>query len=536
MFRYLLMFSLLFLTNFSFAQPEMRIIVKYKTNQENLTQEQVYKKTLKKLAFNPVKKVEEIAGNAFVLTFKNPNAKLTSVTPDNTLEAIIKRLKMDPEIQYAVEDRVSYFKPFINIPSTQPYNIPSHKSQWNHFLPPAGIMLESESGLKDGAWLYSTGFMQEPIVIGVLDTGIAENTSIIDNLVKDENGKIWGWNFADNNRNLKDATNSFHGTHVAGIIASYGQTISGVGKDLKILVLKIPDSNGMFYESWVINALYWSVGGNVPGIPENTMPAKVLNMSFGIDIRPGKELSTCDEALQDAIDFVRSKNAVMAVAAGNDNKKNGFNAPASCNGLLKIAATGPEGLRSYYSNYGEDVSLAAPGGDLRYGMRGGILSTVNPYGGYLGTGFDFFQGTSMASPHAAGVAGLVIAASNDTLSVDQIEKILTYSAHKFGETINSNYSCIGNKTCGHGILDANLAVLSAIEHFDAYFKAPDSHNDDTYPWEKVRQTKQSTPYSYVKQNKSGNIYAYSGNTKYILLENDFKDCKIISFNGVGCHK
>jgi serine protease len=344
---------------------------------------------------------------------------------------VLERLRKNPDVFYAVKDRVGHFTPVPDpVQSSYTVDLLTHESQWDEFTRPAGVMLESKAGSRDGAWAYTTGLAKKPVVVAVLDTGIALNDGIINNLVKDSEGNVWGWNFAANNNNLADETKSFHGTHVAGTIAGYGSVMSGM-------------ASGMFYESSVINAIYWAVGGDVPGVPTNIYPAKVLNMSFGVDRGPKDEVDYCDQALQEAVFFARKKGAILAVAAGNDNLWEHFNAPAVCNGTMKIASTGPEGLRSYFSNYGPGITLAAPGGDKRYGLWGGILSTVNPGGGYNGSGFDYYQGTSMATPHVAGVAGLIFSASDKALSPEQIEQILYTTTHDFGVSSDVNKSCIG---------------------------------------------------------------------------------------------
>lgn len=266
---------------------------------------------------------------------------------------------------------MSYFKPVPDPEIIDVGDILSHESQWDEFSRPAGIMLESKPGVRDGAWAYTTGISKKPVVVAVLDTGIALNSSLINKLVKYSSGAVWGWNFANNDDNLMDETKSYHGTYVAGTIAGYGNVISGMGEDLKILPLKILAANGMFYESSVINAIYWAVGADVHGVPTNIHPAKVLNMSFGVDRGSKEEIDYCDQELQEVVFFARRKGAVLAVAAGNDNRWEHFNAPAVCNGTIKVASTGPEWLRSYFSNYGPGVTLSAPGGDKRYGLWGG---------------------------------------------------------------------------------------------------------------------------------------------------------------------
>ncbi|MFC3908536.1 S8 family serine peptidase [Legionella dresdenensis] len=438
-------------------QESLRVIVKSTPQAMNL----MTRPALEKQFNIHISTMTPIAGGAYVIVVNKPKA----LDGQKAMTALLKQLNNSQEFAYAVEDRKGHFKP---VP--QPQSVKdmkdaielSHYLQWDEFIAPAGVMLESAAGRRDGAWMYTTGEATEPVVVAVLDTGIATNPAIYDNLVKDENGKLWGWNFAANNRDIYDETGSYHGTHVSGTIAGFSREMTGIGQNLKVLPVKIPDASGMFYESQVINGIYWSVGGKVPAVPDNIYPAKVLNMSFGVDERPGKEKEICDPALQDAVDYARAQGAVLMAAAGNDNRYQHFNAPAACERVMVVAATGPEGLRSYYSNYGPGVSFAAPGGDLRYGKVGGILSTVNEYGGYNHSGFDFYQGTSMATPHAAGIAGLIYAITNNQITPEQVEQLMLNSVHPFGESSDPDKSCKGRKSCGKGILDADKAVRTAL--------------------------------------------------------------------------
>ena len=517
---------------------EYRFIVKYR--------QPVTALKLSKQLNAPVKSLQPIAGGAYVIVIDAHAVK-------NSSEAeLLTQLKQNLALVYAVKDRVGHFKPLPKVSMEESFFPITHQLQWDEFAAPGGVMLESAAGLRDGAWAYTTGHASQPIVVAVLDTGIAEHPALKANLLRDSNGEVLGWNFAANNRDLTDETKSFHGTHVAGTIAALGDEMTGVGEDLKILPLKIPDASGMFYESQVVNAIYWAVGGKVPGLPVNPYPAKVLNMSFGVDKQPGEEIAYCDEALQSALDFSRNRGAVAVVAAGNDNHWESYNAPAVCNGTIKVASTGPQGLRAYYSNYGPGVSFAAPGGDLRYGRTGGILSTVKPNGGYQGSGYDFYQGTSMASPHAAGVAALVYAARDGRIKPLEVEQILYVTTHAFGESEDTDKSCVGKKPCGHGILDAESAVKTALANYDVIFSAPKINHlpascntkqhilmAEKQSWlMQAASCRQVSDYTspVIKQSKNGEIIANYGKVSYVLNTTNYSHCDIIGVDGVGCNQ
>ncbi|GGI83753.1 S8 family serine peptidase [Legionella impletisoli] len=540
----ILALSLMSLTKLGFANEAdtVRVIVKYKNPKAALA---VVKKPIRQAATLPITEAQPMAGGAYVLTLDaKPLKKLGIVQAQNATTWAIKRLQQDPNVLYAVEDRKGYFKPLPPLSEDPIAPRLSHEIQWDEFARPGGIMLESAPGKYDGAWSYTTGDSSPSVVVAVLDTGVEDHPSLTDNLLKTSKGKIFGWNFAGNNDDLSDETESYHGTHVSGTIAGYGDTIKGMGEHLKILTVKIPDESGMFYESAVVNAMRWAVGDHIPGVPDNPYPANVLNMSFGVDERPGKEVDHCDEALQEAIFYVRKQGAVLVAAAGNDNRWEHFNAPAVCNGTIKVAATGPEGLRAYYSNFGPSVTLAAPGGDLssRH-QEDGILSTVKPGAGYKGSGFDFYQGTSMASPHVAGVAGLIYAVSNDHISPQRVEQILYATTHEFGESKDPKRSCVGEVPCGHGILDAEYAVKAAYMHYDELLSAPSLKKMDSLttpsPWILLSNIKTLGPASsfpYVKQDKDGKIYAFSGYQTFQLDENAYQYCEVIGYDGVGCYR
>jgi serine protease len=136
------------------------------------------------------------------------------------------------------------------------------------------------------------------------------------------------------------------------------------------------------------------------------------------------------------------------VAAGNANTDASNTAPANCTGVIAVAAINRSGGKASYSNYGAVVDVAAPGGD----SGAGILSTLNA--GTTTPGADSYaayMGTSMATPHVAGVAALMFA-RNPALTPDQLETRLKASVRAFP---------VACSQCGTGILDANAAVDAA---------------------------------------------------------------------------
>ncbi len=506
---------------------------------------------------------------------------------NKSVNHIIDELKLNPTIKYIIKDRVGFFKP---VPDPQSEyalvkllnsklglkNLDNkrldHSVQWDQFQIPEGVFLESTPYAYDGAWAY-TGLYENrrdyfPVIVAVLDTGIEYNDNLARNIVKDpNNNEFFGWNFSSNDNDLSDETGGFHGTHVAGTIAAHGTSIMGMGPMLQVLPVKICDATGMFYESNVIKGIYWAIGEPVDGVPINHYPAKVLNMSFGIDEYVGKEVDDCSPAVQEAIDFARDKGVVVIVAAGNSNKDYDLGSPGGCKGAIRVASTGPTGLRSYFSNYGHDISYAAPGGDKRFGQAGAILSTVKAGNGINDSGFDYFQGTSMAAPHVAGLAGLVFSVGDsvNNYTARQVEKILYTTTHDFGKGFEEESSCVGNKSCGHGIINAKNAVETAIANYSNLFSSPsadfldlqddsDCRNGMLVPskdkilkpegtWvldetSKICQSSLSYTHPTISYDVVKDLVKASyGRVVYTLdVSKNFSSCQQIGYDGMGCNR
>jgi serine protease len=327
-----------------------------------------------------------------------------------------------------------------------------YTQQWDYFDTVGGMRLPA-------AWDKSTGV---GIRVAVIDTGyrphvdlqgqilagydfIADTTISNDGNGRDSDASDPGdWTAAGQCGTGEPATNSsWHGTHVAGTIAALtnnGIGVAGVAYGAKVVPVRVLGQCGG-YTSDIANGIIWASGGTVSGVTNIAARAQVINMSLGGG-------GACDTTTQSAINSARSRGTVVVVAAGNEAQDASNSNPANCSGVIAVAATNKSGGRASYSNYGAIVDVAAPGGDT----GGAILSTLNA--GTKAPGADSYasyMGTSMATPHVAGVVALMLA-KNPALTPDDVEARLKSSARAFPA------SCSG---CGAGIVDASAAVDAA---------------------------------------------------------------------------
>ncbi|KQQ88663.1 peptidase S8 [Massilia sp. Leaf139] len=350
----------------------------------------------------------------------------------------------DSSIEYAEPDRI--------MRKMATANDPMYTQQWHYTEATGGLRLPA-------AWDLSTG---TGVKVAVIDTGIRPHADLSGQYVggydfisdatigNDGNGRDsdasdpGDWTAANECAAGEPASgSSWHGTHVAGTIAAKTNNslgVAGVAYNARIVPVRVLGKCGG-YTSDIADAIIWSSGGTVSGVPTNANPAKVINMSLGGG-------GACGTTTQNAINSARSRGTVVIVAAGNENMNASNSNPANCAGVVTVAATNRNGARAPYSNYGTVVDVAAPGGDA----NGYILSTLNAGTSTPGAdNYAGYQGTSMATPHVAGVAALMLA-RNSALTPDQIESKLKSTARAFPGT------CSG---CGTGIVDAAAATASA---------------------------------------------------------------------------
>ena len=327
-------------------------------------------------------------------------------------------------------------------------NDPLYADQWHYHDATGGINLPE-------AWEKTTG--SPDVVVAVLDTGILGD--------HEDLSHRWdgGYDFITSRFNARDRSprdaipkdegdwtrrddSSWHGSHVAGTIGAAtdnGIGVAGIDWQCKIMPVRVLGRLGGF-TSDIVDAMRWAAGLSVPDVPDNPNPAHVINMSLGGS-------GVCSRVWQEAVDDVTDAGTIIVVAAGNSGDQASEETPGSCDSVITVAASNRKGELAYYSNYGERVDISAPGGET----ANGVLYTLN-----TGTQraeddtYVYYQGTSMAAPHVAGVVALMHAINPD-LTFEEVVTALKESARPF--PVGTECAADPGR-CGAGILDANAAL------------------------------------------------------------------------------
>ena len=364
-----------------------------------------------------------------------------------TIEALL-RLKRDPEVTYA---EPNYIRHASFIP-----NDPFYRYQWHY----RAINLES-------AWNSATG---ANAIVAVIDTGIKKaHPDLAGQLVA-------GYDFISDSTNAGDGggvdsdpedvgdgarpgESSFHGTHVAGTVAAAtnnGIGVAGIAFNGKIMPLRVLGKGGGT-DADIIQAIRFAAG-----LPNNsgTLSAKkadIINMSLG-----GPRSSA---TVQAAVDAARAEGVIVVAAAGNENTS-APSFPAAYAGVISVSAVGFDLKRAPYSNFGSTIDIAAPGGDTSVDRNGdsfadGVLSTL--FDDTVGKfSYVFYQGTSMAAPHIAGVLALMRGA-NPALTPTVIDQLIAGTHPTYKQRITSDIGVVGRDDLfGHGLIDAKKAVDAAL--------------------------------------------------------------------------
>ncbi|MFB0835025.1 S8 family serine peptidase [Arthrobacter halodurans] len=371
--------------------------------------------------------------------------------------AFAAELEANPAVEYAEPDRM--LRHAAAAPNDEYYAL-----QWGLFDELSGLQVpeawaNAAAGTPAGDPARGRG-----VVVAVVDTGITAHSDLDANVLpgydmvsdaaiardggaRDSDARDEGdwYRTHECGYGIPAQASSWHGTHVAGIIAARagnGTGVAGVAPNAKILPVRALGACGG-YASDIADSIVWAAGGTVPGAPANPTPARVVNLSLGGD-------GACDATTQAAIDTAVGAGAAVVVAAGNEDRDAKGSTPANCRGVIAVAASGREGARAGYSNYGAAVDVTAPGGDFATGDYSGIASTMNLGSARPGPeGYSFGEGTSMAAPFVAGAAALLFAAE-PALTPAQVEARLKLTARPLSAPCAPG--------CGAGLVDAGAAL------------------------------------------------------------------------------
>jgi subtilisin family serine protease len=310
----------------------------------------------------------------------------------------------------------------------------------------------------DQAWANgNTG--SHNTVVGIIDTGV-ENThpDLAPNLVYEACVQLAGFC-------PPGTLTHWHGTHVAGTVAAAfdNGSVVGVGPDLGLAAYQVfePGGSGAYD-----GPIWWSI------IDAAYQGFQVINMSLGgYDSfgQSGGAAAASWTAWNRVVNYAVRNGVTIVASAGNagvDVNGSLYHIPGDLSGIINVAATGIQpfpvfpqpdyfDIQAFYSNRGAAVTIAAPGGDCgEQGGCSGVPDSGYPFywhylvmSTYWGGSYAWSGGTSMASPHVAGVAGLVMDA-NPGLNPHQVRSILTRTADQIGSRLDF----------GHGIVDAAAAA------------------------------------------------------------------------------
>ena len=321
-----------------------------------------------------------------------------AVEPGRELEAIAS-LRQNPNVLYAEPNHLAYAT------DTLPNDL--------YFNPPYSLQWGLSRIEAPAAWDITTG--ANHVVIAIVDTGI--DLDHPDLLCP---GKLTpGYDFA-NDDSIPDDDNG-HGSHVAGIAAACTNNntgVAGVAWGARLMPVKVLDSVGNGYYDDVAAGIIYAVNQG----------ADIINLSLGG--------SGGSQTLAGAVQYAYNYGRLVVAATGNNNGPVLY--PAAYPEAMAVAATDEFDQRAWFSNYGPETDIAAPGVD--------IYSTWNG-GGYLSA-----SGTSMATPYVAGLAALLWSL-NPGLTRDQVRDVIQSTADDLGTPGKDNYF-------GYGRINARRALES----------------------------------------------------------------------------
>jgi len=320
-------------------------------------------------------KLSEYLGLDRTLTFtsKRPKAK------------VLAKLEAHPDVEW-VEPVVTMRRSSIN----DPY----YAYQWHM----QNLKVEE-------AWKVTKG---KGVVVAVVDTGVSVGEDGFFKMAP-------GYDFVDDDTTPQDGNQ--HGSHVAGTIAQKANNnigVVGVAPEATIMPIRVLGDDGGGSNTWVANGIIWAVDHG----------ANIINLSLGS--------SQNSEVVADACAYAYEHNVTVIAATGNDGYVDYIGYPAALPTTIAVGSVDAKNVVAFYSNQGKEIDLVAPGGDSGVdtnndGMGDGVVQETVENGKF---GYYFLQGTSMATPHVAGLAALLYA--QGVKRPDAIRKIMANTADDLG--------------------------------------------------------------------------------------------------------
>jgi serine protease len=419
---------------------------------------------------------------------------------------LVRRLAAQPDVEYAEPDVRHRHMAVANDPryAAGLGGAGPLSGQW--YLRPSNSTLVSAINAQT-AWDTTTG--SNSIVVAVLDTGVrfdhpdllpvASGGNLLPGYdmisgvsaaslatANDGNGRdadpsdpgdwVNGADIASGNFNgCTQESSSWHGTQTASLIGALTDNnigMASVARTVRVLPVRVLGKCGG-YVSDIADGIRWAAGVSVSGVPDNTTPAKVINLSLGGS-------GACSQFYQDAINQALARGAIVVVSAGNSDG-HAVSSPANCSGVIAVTGLRHAGSKVGFADVGPEVAIAAPGGNCVNSVGQCLYpiitatntGTTTPLSSaYTDGDINVAVGTSFSAPLVAGSVALMMSVQ-PTLTPSEVKAALQGSARVFPATGSDpgtatchapNGSAQGEcycttNTCGAGMLDANAAVL-----------------------------------------------------------------------------
>lgn len=359
----------------------------------------------------------------------------------------IKLMRQRTDVAYA---EPNYIRKLFLTP-----NDPAYQYQWHYRA--IGLPL---------AWETSTGVtLGAPVVVAVIDTGVVlshpdlqEQLTVGYDFISDASRARDGDGIDPDPNDPGDSDtkgqSSWHGTHVAGTVAAAsnnGVGVAGVAWNARVMPLRaLGKDGGSSYD--IIQAVRYAAGLDNDSNTLPTQKADIINLSLG-----GPHYSLAEQEVYEA---VRAAGVIVVAAAGNQNVSTPLY-PAAYPQVISVSATDYTNQKALYSNFGSTVDVAAPGGDgsvdlNRDGYPDGVLSTAaDDTRGAIRPEYRYYQGTSMAAPHVAGVVALMKAVYPG-LTAEEVDNLLIN-----GDLTDDLGAKERDDVYGHGLINAVKSVEAA---------------------------------------------------------------------------